>query len=62
MRNIKSLGLYKKGYKLESDKLLKKLIEIPFLYYDNNNIIEDIFDEFINNNNSLIIILIISIT
>ena len=52
MRNIKSLGLYKKEYKLENDKLLKKLIEIPFLYYDNNNIIEDIFDEFINNNNS----------
>ena len=52
MRNIKSFGLYKKEYKLESDKLLKKLIEIPFLYYDNNNIIEDIFDEFINNNNS----------
>ena len=35
MRNIKSLGLYKKEYKLENDKLLKKLIEISFLYYDN---------------------------
>ena len=39
MRNLKTYGLYRKEYKNISDELLKKLIEIPFIYDNNNDII-----------------------
>ena len=55
LRNIKSYGLYKNNMKIESNKLLRILSNIPFIYKGNidivNKILEHIKVKFVQYNN-----------
>ena len=42
--------MLKREYKDLTNSLYKKLIIIPWLYENNNNIVNDAFNEFITNN------------